>query len=132
MSSRIIELHDKERSLTSGIPQHVTRYLAGLDFSLDTKASAPEIPSLLNKTVLDGGKRFRPVLCLLMGDVFGFPPEQMAPFARVAELLHSATLAHDDVIDDSHMRRKRATLNAMSSNSRAGAGRRFPSRASHR
>ena len=68
--------------MTSGIPQHVTRYLAGLDYSLNTKVHTPEIPSLLNLTVLDGGKRFRPVLCLLMGDVFGFSPDEMAPIRQ--------------------------------------------------
>lgn len=100
------------------LPHHVTEFLERLDFRLDPGSPTP-IPALLNRTVLESGKRFRPALLVLMADLFRLPPRDVAPYARVAELLHGATLAHDDVIDASTLRRNRATLNAMTSNSRA-------------
>ena len=53
------------------------------------------------------------------GGLLGLPLEGLAPYARAAELTHSASLAHDDVIDTAMKRRNRPTLNAVASNTRA-------------
>ncbi len=90
-----------------------------LDLVLRTNHSVPEIPDLLNRTVLVGGKRLRPALCFLMGQALGVPQERMIPFARAAEFTHSASLAHDDVVDNASTRRNLRTINAESSNKRA-------------
>lgn len=101
------------------IPSHVFESVQQLNVQLNTGVSLPELPDILNRTVLAGGKKLRPMLCFLMGELFGVPAERLAPFARVAELLHCATLAHDDVIDGADQRRRRPTLNSATSNSRA-------------
>lgn len=93
--------------------------IQSLDLILKTNHSIPEIPSLLNRTVLLGGKRLRPALCFLMGQAMGVSAERMAPFARAAEFTHSASLAHDDVVDNASTRRHQRTINAESSNKKA-------------
>lgn len=90
-----------------------------LDLVLKTNHSVPEIPNLLNRTVLVGGKRLRPALCFLMGQALGVTAERMDPFARAAEFTHSASLAHDDVVDNASTRRSLRTINAESSSKRA-------------
>ncbi|MBM4045146.1 MAG: polyprenyl synthetase family protein [Planctomycetes bacterium] len=58
------------------------------------------------------GKRLRPALVLLSGKACGQTSPQHIDIATVAELLHTATLIHDDVIDGADMRRSLATINA--------------------
>ncbi len=97
----------------------VKNSIENLDLVLRTKHSVPEIPELLNRTVLVGGKRLRPALCFLMGQALGVSIEKMEPFARAAEFTHSASLAHDDVVDNATTRRSFRTINAESSSKRA-------------
>ncbi len=92
--------------------------LSSLDLSLNVHA-VPEIDILLSKTVLFRGKKFRPTLCFLMSQALGVSLKIAQPYARAAEFVHAATLAHDDVIDESAVRRNRPTLNARASNARA-------------
>lgn len=100
------------------IPKETLKALGALDLSL-TVHSVPEINTLLSKTVLFRGKRLRPTLCFLMGQLLGVSSSKLQPYARAAEFVHAATLAHDDVIDESKMRRRRPTLNVLTSNVRA-------------
>ncbi len=100
------------------IPKQTADAVDRLDLALSVR-SVPEIDILLSKTVLFRGKKFRPTLCFLMGQLLKVPPEKTHPYARAAEFVHAATLAHDDVIDESPMRRNRPTLNARASNARA-------------
>ena len=59
-----------------------------------------------------GGKRLRPVLVLLSGLAFNAPPTKLHELAAVIEFIHTATLLHDDVVDESDLRRGKATANA--------------------
>lgn len=52
-----------------------------------------------------GGKRLRPVLCILTAQAFGCREDNVYPLAGALELIHSATLLHDDVLDNAIMRR---------------------------
>ncbi len=58
-----------------------------------------------------GGKRLRPALLLLMCGALGCRSEQRLNLAAVVEFIHTATLLHDDVVDESTLRRGRATAN---------------------
>ncbi|OGO80028.1 MAG: hypothetical protein A2Y21_11460 [Clostridiales bacterium GWC2_40_7] len=60
-----------------------------------------------------GGKRIRPLLVLYCGLVFSKPSGNLKKAAVAAELIHMATLAHDDIIDDSQIRRGKPTLNTV-------------------
>lgn len=59
-----------------------------------------------------GGKRLRPALVLLAGHLFGADSYKIQSLAAVIEFIHTATLLHDDVVDESAMRRGRKTANS--------------------
>jgi octaprenyl-diphosphate synthase len=59
-----------------------------------------------------GGKRVRPLMVRLFADACGAPPEHLVDVAVAAELIHSASLLHDDVVDGGMFRRGRPTVNA--------------------
>lgn len=62
--------------------------------------------------VLQGqGKRLRPALLLLAAKLYRYEPRRLLPAAAAVELLHTATLVHDDLIDNSPVRRGQPTLN---------------------
>ena len=63
-----------------------------------------------------GGKRIRPVLVLLLANAYGYRGTGHHELAAVVEFIHTATLLHDDVVDESSMRRGRQTANAMFGN----------------
>ncbi|MEO8216551.1 MAG: polyprenyl synthetase family protein [Acidobacteriota bacterium] len=58
-----------------------------------------------------GGKRLRPVLLLLTSQMLGYRGSKDVTFATVIELIHTATLVHDDVIDEAAVRRGRSSIN---------------------
>ncbi len=59
-----------------------------------------------------GGKRVRPILLLLSAQMCGYRGERDVLFASVFEFIHTATLVHDDVIDEAELRRGRGSMNA--------------------
>lgn len=59
-----------------------------------------------------GGKRIRPALVLLMAKAFGYQGEAHQTLAATIEFIHTATLLHDDVVDESDLRRGRPSANA--------------------
>ena len=63
-----------------------------------------------------GGKRIRPVLVLLLANAHGYKGTAHHELAAVVEFIHTATLLHDDVVDESSMRRGRQTANALFGN----------------
>ena len=66
-----------------------------------------------------GGKRLRPILLLLSAGAFGYRGPHRHELAAVVEFIHTATLLHDDVVDESELRRGRATGNALFGNATA-------------
>ena len=63
-----------------------------------------------------GGKRLRPALVLLSAQAFGYTGKHQHDLAAVVEFIHTATLLHDDVVDESGLRRGRKTANALFGN----------------
>jgi len=59
-----------------------------------------------------GGKRVRPILLLLSAQMCGYTGDRDVLFASVFEFIHTATLVHDDVIDEAELRRGRGSMNA--------------------
>ncbi|MFZ5647282.1 MAG: polyprenyl synthetase family protein [Bacillota bacterium] len=60
-----------------------------------------------------GGKRLRPAFCFLGGKFYNYDSEKILPLAVALELIHMATLVHDDVVDSSETRRNIPTVKAM-------------------
>ena len=72
----------------------------------------PDLRSALEHILSAGGKRIRPTLGLLVGNMLGAPEEKLITLGASVELLHTATLVHDDLIDGALLRRGIPTLNA--------------------
>lgn len=89
--------------------------LEELSLKMNEKTSS-KLADELNALVEASGKKFRPGLLYLMGNLFGLEIKALAPFARSIELTHLASLIHDDVIDGSNTRRNSPTLNALHNN----------------
>ncbi|OGB29816.1 MAG: octaprenyl diphosphate synthase [Burkholderiales bacterium RIFCSPLOWO2_12_FULL_61_40] len=75
-------------------------------------SGVPLVGSVSHYIITAGGKRLRPALLLLCCGALGFHGDQRFNMAAVVEFIHTATLLHDDVVDDSALRRGNATANA--------------------
>ena len=75
------------------------------------KSEVPLVSQVAQYIVAAGGKRLRPALLLLMCGALGYRGDQRYNLAAVVEFIHTATLLHDDVVDESTLRRGRATAN---------------------
>ena len=66
-----------------------------------------------------GGKRLRPILTILSGKCLGYDDEKLYSLAAMVEFIHTSTLLHDDVVDESELRRGRKTANNLFGNAAA-------------
>ena len=71
------------------------------------------IPAVGSYIVSSGGKRLRPLLCLLTTKLFGYQGGRHIPLAVVVEFIHTASLLHDDVVDASDQRRGTPSANGV-------------------
>ncbi|CAA7620550.1 polyprenyl synthetase family protein [Magnetospirillum sp. UT-4] len=74
------------------------------------------IPQLAGHLIAAGGKRLRPVLTLASARLAGHTGERHVKLAACVEFIHTATLLHDDVVDESELRRGQASANALFGN----------------
>ncbi len=79
-------------------------------------STVPLINQIAQYIISAGGKRIRPYLVLLVAKAHGYAGAHHHELAAVVELIHTATLLHDDVVDESSMRRGRKTANALFGN----------------
>jgi len=79
---------------------------------IDSQAGFPEMQRMLEQ-ILVGGKMVRPTLTLLSGSLFNYHEERHQSIAASSELMHIATLVHDDAIDSADLRRGRPTINSV-------------------
>jgi geranylgeranyl diphosphate synthase type II len=110
---------DKRRNGARGAPlstgrwekhrAHFEEYLRGLVFSEEPRLSG--LVKAMRYSMLAGGKRVRPTLCMEVADVFGAEPGLVLPSAAAIELIHTQSLIHDDLpaMDDDDFRRGRPT-----------------------
>ena len=87
------ELNELENNLSSSVSSEIEL--------------ATEVSSYL---VNSGGKRIRPAICILVAKAFGYSGNDLIRLASSIELLHTATLIHDDVVDESLMRRGKESI----------------------
>jgi len=74
------------------------------------------IPQLAGYIVAAGGKRLRPLLTLAAAELCGYSGERHHKLAAAVEFIHTATLLHDDVVDESERRRGQSSANALFGN----------------
>lgn len=114
----------KSSPLEAGIRAVFTRVAPDLELVeatlRDQLASKVELIGTLGEHLLaSGGKRLRPVLVLLSAELCGYTGPRRIELAAALELLHTATLLHDDIVDLAEIRRGRPAANAIWGNRRA-------------
>ncbi|MDQ6954021.1 MAG: polyprenyl synthetase family protein [Mariprofundaceae bacterium] len=77
------------------------------------KSDIMMIPAIGHYIVGSGGKRLRPLLCLLIARLFGYSGDRHIPMSVVVEFIHTASLLHDDVVDSSDLRRGNPSANGV-------------------
>ena len=82
----------------------------------DLGSQVPLVNTVGEYIIAGGGKRIRPLLTILCGKVLDNQSELLYKMAAMVEYIHTATLLHDDVVDESGLRRGRATSNAIFGN----------------
>jgi geranylgeranyl pyrophosphate synthase len=99
-----VNLNDIYRLIQDGLEE--------VERSLEAVADVdnPLLAELLRYTLKNGGKRIRPSLTLLAGKFHVYDLDLLVPIAAAIEVLHTATLVHDDIVDNSPVRRGKPTV----------------------
>ena len=84
--------------------------------ALRLESGVPLVGTVSRYIIAAGGKRLRPALLLLTCGALNYHGAQRLNLAAVVEFIHTATLLHDDVVDESALRRGRATANTLFGN----------------
>jgi geranylgeranyl pyrophosphate synthase len=104
--ARKISLTLETKRLIGSVEKEVEK----LDWEVsDRYGSAPRLAGPAHHLLSAGGKRVRPLLVCLLSRALELPFEKLAPCAVAAELVHTATLLHDDILDGATTRRGRIT-----------------------
>jgi len=80
------------------------------------RSDVPLINTIAEYIVAAGGKRLRPAVLMLTARALGYHGERHVDLAAIIEFIHTATLLHDDVVDESDLRRGRSTSNSLFGN----------------
>lgn len=99
----------------AGITQSIQKDLMAVEASLKSvsEVESQDLAELLRHSLGSSGKRMRPIIALLAAKFHDYDIERMMPLVTAVELMHLATLVHDDTIDKSDMRRGRPTINSI-------------------
>jgi octaprenyl-diphosphate synthase len=82
-------------------------------FELNLRSDVSLIPTIGRYILESGGKRVRPLLLLLSARLCGYRGERSIPLASIVEFIHTATLLHDDVVDNANLRRGQRSANSV-------------------
>jgi len=117
-SERKITLSTPASSSSKAFSGLIVMDMLSVDGLINNRLSSgvPLVGQVAEHIILAGGKRLRPVLLLLMAGALGYKGTDHHKLAAVIEFIHTATLLHDDVVDDSNLRRGRPTANAIFGN----------------
>ncbi|OON64187.1 octaprenyl diphosphate synthase [Massilia sp. KIM] len=106
--------HAQQNSITQSIAPDMEAVNTVIRQRLHSEVSL--VNQIAEYIISAGGKRIRPVLVLLLANAYGYRGTAHHELAAVVEFIHTATLLHDDVVDESYMRRGRQTANALFGN----------------
>ncbi len=118
MGTTGMEAEPPAEALRDRIAGLAAEHLASVDevIMARLRSDVPAINQVSRHIVKSGGKRLRPLLVVLAARALDAPAERCNEIAAVVELIHTATLLHDDVVDGSELRRGKATANALFGN----------------
>ena len=112
------DITDQDRMFLEKLKQLLAADMAAVDQAIRTRLHSEVL--LINQVgehiVNSGGKRLRPALVVLSAEAFGYQGKHHHNLAAVVEFIHTATLLHDDVVDESELRRGRVTASALFGN----------------
>ncbi|NIQ39132.1 MAG: octaprenyl diphosphate synthase [Proteobacteria bacterium] len=83
------------------------------EFKKNLESDVGLISKIGEHLLYSGGKRFRPMILILATKLCGYGGDRHVPLASVIEFIHTASLLHDDVVDDAELRRGNASANAL-------------------
>ena len=108
---------DRKPSL-DGLSELVADDLGAVNELIVRRMDSPVkmIPQLASHIIAAGGKRLRPMLTLAAAQMCGYQGQRHISLAACVEFIHTATLLHDDVVDESDLRRGMASANAVFGN----------------
>jgi octaprenyl-diphosphate synthase len=106
--------HTAQHTIAETIATDMDAVNAVIRHSLHSEVSL--VNQIAEYIISAGGKRIRPVLVLLVAKAYAYQGTAHHQLAAVVEFIHTATLLHDDVVDESSMRRGRQTANALFGN----------------
>jgi len=86
--------------------------LVDREFARQIQSQVELIPKIGRYIQTSGGKRLRPAVLLMAARLAGYRGERAVTYAAVVEFIHTATLVHDDIIDDSELRRGRLAVHS--------------------
>jgi octaprenyl-diphosphate synthase len=97
--------------ITALIGEDLKKLEASIQGLITTKVGF--IKEIVNYIIKSGGKRVRPVLVILTSRLGGYEGDLHIPYAAIIEFIHTATLLHDDVVDNAKTRRGSSTVNTV-------------------
>ncbi|MET3108189.1 octaprenyl-diphosphate synthase [Oxalobacteraceae bacterium GrIS 2.11] len=109
-------------TLNTQAQQNITSFISSdmdaVDLVIRAKlqSDVPLVKQVGEYIINAGGKRIRPVLAILFANAYGYTGSDHHTLAAIIEFIHTATLLHDDVVDESSLRRGRKTANALFGN----------------
>jgi octaprenyl-diphosphate synthase len=117
----VAELREAVKRHLRSLYAPVEKELAEVETILRTELRSPDpfVDTLVQHAFRLGGKRLRPALVLLAGKATGEVTRDHLVLAAVVEMIHTATLVHDDVLDEAALRRHLETVNARWDNERS-------------
>ena len=92
---------------------HKLRLMDQLFSKMMESDSAPRIPEITKHIFESGGKKIRPLLCIATAEALNYKLDKHILLAATIEFIHTATLLHDDVVDESSTRRGEKTANIL-------------------
>ncbi|MCK4638827.1 MAG: polyprenyl synthetase family protein, partial [Bacteroidales bacterium] len=99
------------KDIKAPIQDHIVEFEKKFRYSI--KSSVPLLDNITRYIIKRKGKQMRPMFVFFAADICGDINETTYRAASLIELLHTATLVHDDVVDDSHERRGFFSINAL-------------------
>jgi len=118
MSSNVVSIRGHRNAGTANNPIKTLQALVADDMNLvnelilkHMQSPVALIPELAGHLISSGGKRLRPMLTLASAQMLGYDGKRHIGLATAVEFIHTATLLHDDVVDESNMRRGKKTAN---------------------
>lgn len=115
----LLKVSSMSIKLALDIPPSIWSRIKGIDLNVESKECSIAVNDLLQRTVLLGGKRLRPMLTYVVAYLLDISMDKIDVCASSIEMVHAASLSHDDVIDEATTRRGSPSINKVGGNKKA-------------